>query len=183
MYEVRQAKNKRTAIVVLLIALAMFGFGFAMVPLYNTLCKVLGIDETSLREADTFNSDTLFVDKSRVINMEFTAHNHGNIRWHFQPVAHKLRVYPGEVKQITYFAKNNEGRTMTVQAIPSITPAFAAKYFKKVACFCFEKQTLEKGRSKDLPLLFYIDPKLPKDIKTISLSYTLFDVTKTEEKS
>lgn len=168
-------KHSKLITLLILLTVGMFAFGFALIPMYNALCKVWGINGKTNATAITANSAQ--IDTSREITIEFLATNNGSLTWTFHPTVTKIRLHPGEMKKITYFARNNTNETMTVQAIPSVTPGLAAKYLKKTECFCFNQQTLAAKAEMDMPILFHLDPELPKDIKTITLAYTLFDVT------
>jgi len=155
----------------------MFAFGFALVPIYNSLCKTLGINGKTNAQAIAYDSEHTAVDKRRVVEVEFVATNNGQVPWVFKPSVKRIKVHPGEVARLSFYAENRTNRTMTVQAIPSVTPGIAAKYLKKTECFCFAKQTLNGHEAMDMPLLFHLDADLPKKISTLTLSYTLFDVT------
>lgn len=159
------------------IAAGMFGFGFLLVPIYNSLCKNLGINGKTNPEAIAYNASHAKVDQSREISVEFVATNNAGVPWDFYPKISKITVHPGEIARLAFYAENKTNRRMTVQAIPSVTPGLAAKYLKKTECFCFEHQTLDGHEGMNMPLLFHIDADLPDQIKTITLSYTLFDVT------
>jgi len=172
-----QKSHRRLVGVLILLVVGMFGFGFALVPLYNSLCKALGINGKTNTVAVAYDSSKAKVDKNRWISVEFVAQNSGSVPWEFYPKTPKVRVHPGDVAKLSFYAENKSGRTMTVQAIPSVTPGIAAKYLKKTECFCFEQQTLHSHEAMNMPLLFHIDPELPENVKTITLSYTLFDVT------
>ncbi len=172
--------NARLFGILLVVSVAMFGFGFALVPIYNSLCKVLSINGKTNPEAIAYKEDTVIA-KDRTITVEFIATNHSGIPWDFYPSTRKVKVHPGEIAKLSFYAENKTGRTMTVQAIPSVTPGIAAKYLKKTECFCFEQQTLNGHEAMNMPLLFHVDAELPKKIKTITLSYTLFDVTGRKE--
>ena len=154
----------------------MFGFGYALVPLYNVMCKQLGINGKTAGKV-VYDAASGYVDKQRVITLELLATNNDGLHWQFHPVQHKLRFHPGEQERIAFFAKNEDDHTMVVQAIPSVTPGEAARYLKKTECFCFTQQTLKSHESMQMPIVFHIDPDLPKHITTVTLSYTLFDVT------
>jgi len=173
-------KKKRSYNVPLLLtgmAVAMFAFGFALVPIYNSLCKNLGINgKVELKPVD-FDASKTTVAYDREVLVEFVATNSSGVPWAFYPKTPKLKVHPGEIARLAFYAENKTNHRMTVQAIPSITPGIAAKYLKKTECFCFEKQTLEGHEGMNMPLLFHLDPDLPKQVKTITLAYTLFDVT------
>ena len=126
--------HKRIVIVLSLIVIAMFGFGYALVPLYNVLCQAWGING---KTSDTAVNSTALVDPSRTITVQFLATNNANLPWEFRPTVKKIELHPGENAKVTYFAKNNSNTTMTVQAVPSVTPSLAAAHLKKTECFCF----------------------------------------------
>jgi len=156
----------------------MFGFGYALVPLYRAVCTALGINVLSLSERqhavraeDVKNTQ---IDYSRTISVEFDANARGP--WDFKPAVSHLEVHPGELTTVMYEFRNIQGRTMSAQAIPSYAPKQATAHFNKLECFCFNEYTLAAGESKQWPVVFVIDPKLPKDVKTITLSYTFFEV-------
>ncbi|NKB46485.1 MAG: cytochrome c oxidase assembly protein [Legionellales bacterium] len=165
------------------LVVVMFGFAFALVPLYNTLCQVLSINGKTNNQAYELTADHQYIDQSREVTVEFVAYNRNNLRWDFEPMVTRFRLHPGEMRQLAFYARNNSDQTMTVQAIPSVSPGLAAKYLKKTECFCFEQQTLESGEAMEMPLMFHLDPDLPKDIHTLTLSYSLFDVTGRRSKS
>lgn len=168
--------SRRLMIILLLAAVAMFGFGYALVPLYDVLCKNLGFNGKTDGMASGLAS-VAAIDRSRVITVQFLATNNANLPWKFYPYRRSIEVHPGENAKVAYYAKNLSGQTMTVQAIPSVSPGLAAKYLKKTECFCFAQQTLPSGESMDMPLLFHLERDLPKDVHTVTLAYTLFDVT------
>jgi len=164
------------------IAAAMFGFGYALVPVYRTICSALGINVLSLAEQQTTaarsgqRSDVrnTQVDLTRSITVEFDANARGP--WDFKPGARSVQVHPGEIASVMYEFRNRQNRTMVAQAIPSYAPNQAMAYFNKIECFCFSEHRLAPGESKQWPVVFVIDPKLPRDVKTITLSYTFFEV-------
>lgn len=156
--------------------LFMFGFAYMLVPLYTLVCKQLGINGRTTNTPTVLPS-SIKVDPTRSIDVSFTATVHGNLGFVFKPLIRHVTVHPGEVKLVYYYAQNNSGKPLTVQAIPSITPDYTAKYFKKTQCFCFTQQYFFAGEKADMPVYFYIDPKLPKKTQAITLSYTLFDVS------
>lgn len=176
----RFKRIKRLTIILLLVAVSMFGFGYALVPLYNVLCKQLGINGKTSSEASTAITA---VDVTRTITVQFLATNNANLPWQFHPNQASVEIHPGENTRVSYYAKNESGKTMVVQAIPSVSPGIAAKYLKKTECFCFRQQTLDSQASLDMPLLFHIDRDLPKNINTVTLAYTLFDVTNMKKKA
>ena len=159
------------------IVLAMFAFGFLLVPIYNRLCKSLGINGKTNPEAIAYDATHAKISKNREVVVEFVATNNKGIPWAFYPNVHKLKVHPGELARLSFYAENTTNHRMTVQAIPSVTPGIAAKYLKKTECFCFTQQTLGAHEAMDMPLLFHLDTDLPANVKTITLAYALFDVT------
>lgn len=167
-------KNKKTLIILVSTALAMFFFGFALVPLYQVFCKVTGLNGRIFASADSTSIKN--VDYTRTINIIFIANKNENLPWDFYPLISEIKIHPGEVKKIFYYAKNPTPRTMTIQAIPSTSPGIASKYLSKTECFCFTQQTFSPQQVLKMPVIFTVDRDLPKDIHTIALSYTLFDV-------
>jgi len=157
----------------------MFGFGYALVPVYRSICNALGINVLSLSEqavpgnSSNYKGNTQ-VDLARTITVEFDANARGV--WDFKPAKRSVDVHPGELTTVMYEFKNIQPRTMAAQAIPSYAPKQASPYFTKLECFCFNEYTLKAGESKQWPVVFVIDPKLPKDVRTITLSYTFFEV-------
>lgn len=173
------ADNRRMVGKLAVVALLMFGFGYALVPMYRAICTALGINVLSLSEqalpgnskATPTNTQ---VDTTRTITVEFDANARGP--WDFKPAKRYVDVHPGELTTVMYEFKNIQNRTMAAQAIPSYAPKQAMPHFNKLECFCFNEYTLKPGESKQWPVVFVIDPKLPKDVKTITLSYTFFEV-------
>ena len=176
--------NLRMVGKLLVIAALMFGFGYALVPLYKAICTALGINVLSVAERNQPGLQNRFgpgakagntqVDRSRSITIEFDANARGP--WEFKPAMGSLQVHPGEMATVMYQFRNKQNRTMSAQAIPSYAPKQAMPYFNKLECFCFNEYTLKPGESKEWPVVFVIDPKLPKDVTTITLSYTFFEV-------
>lgn len=157
----------------------MFAFGYALVPLYKAICEMTGLNVLAWNEKVVAGSKpTTFantqVDTSRTITVEFDANARGP--WEFKPAQRSLQVHPGELTTVVYEFQNVQGRRMSAQAIPSYAPQQAASYFNKIECFCFNQYTLEPGEKKSWPVAFVIDPKLSRDVKTITLSYTFFEV-------
>lgn len=169
-----KTSNKKIFILLCFTTLGMFGFGFAMIPLYNVLCKNLGINGKTDKNAYLASNE---VDLSRSIRVEFTTNNNNYLPWNFYPRLQHIQLHPGENILVYFSAKNNSDHPMTVQAIPSVSPGLAARYLKKTECFCFTQQTFNPGQHRDMPVLFHIDRHLPKNINTITLAYTLFDTT------
>lgn len=168
--------HRKLVVKLFIIVIGMFGFGFALVPIYNSLCQALGINGKTNNQAIAYNVNTV-VTKNREVTVEFVATKNSNIPWEFYPKTTKIKVHPGEIAKLAFYAENQSNMTMTVQAIPSVTPAIAAKYLKKTECFCFTQQTLNGHEAMNMPLLFHLDSDLPANIKTLTLSYALFDVT------
>lgn len=162
------------------ITAGMFGFGYALVPIYKHICELTGVNILALTEngtpglssrAEVANTQ---VDTTRVITVEFDANSRGP--WDFKPEKRSLQVHPGELTTVMYEFQNIQNRTMAAQAIPSYAPKQATAYFKKLECFCFNQYTLAPGEKKQWPVVFVIDPKLSRDVSTITLSYTFFEV-------
>ena len=169
----RRQANQRVVKRLGIAALLMFGFGFAMVPLYDVFCDITGINgKTGRIELEEALSQK--VDEKRLVTVEFLATVHSDLPWEFRPVVRKIQVHPGEVTEVNYFASNKTDALVVGQAVPSVAPGLAAKYFNKTECFCFTRQALGPGESKDMPLRFVVDPELPEEIRTVSLSYTFY---------
>ena len=175
-----QRDNRALLTKLAVVAVLMFGFGYALVPLYKSICEALGINVLSLSErqvsgigkpADGRNTQ---VDRSRTITIEFDANARGP--FDFKPAQRSLEVHPGELVTVMYEFRNTQNRTLAAQAIPSYAPKQATAYFNKLDCFCFNEYTLAPGQSKQWPVVFVIDPRLPRDVTTITLSYTFFEV-------
>jgi cytochrome c oxidase assembly protein subunit 11 len=159
----------------LVVALGMFGFGFALVPFYNKICEVAGLRtlwQPGEVEAGGVNTQ---VDLTRTVTVEFDS-NTRMLPWRFKPMASSVEVHPGELTQIVYEVRNTLAEPVTGQAVPSYAPRLAVQYFRKLECFCFTQQTLAAGEVRQMPVVFVIDPNLPKDVNTITLSYTFFRV-------
>jgi cytochrome c oxidase assembly protein subunit 11 len=157
---------------------AMFAFGYALVPIYKSICDALGINVLSKAERLAVGQDgksvNTQIDRTRTITVEFDANARGP--WDFKPALRSLTVHPGEMATVMYEFRNRQDRAMAAQAIPSYAPKQATAHFNKLECFCFNEYTLAPGESKQWPVVFVIDPKLPKDVTTITLSYTFFEV-------
>jgi len=168
-----QRENLHMAGKLVVVVALMGGFGYAMVPLYRSMCVALGINQLTQAERKEAVAN-MQVDKSRLVTVEFDANVHGP--WEFKPAVSHLTVHPGEMTTVMYEFRNTQARTMSAQAIPSYAPRQAEAHFNKVECFCFNEYTLEPGESKQWPVIFVVDGKLPKDVKTITLSYTFVEV-------
>jgi cytochrome c oxidase assembly protein subunit 11 len=169
------AENRAVLRKLLVVSVLMFGFGWALIPIYRKICEITGINLITSRdpavEARVRNTQ---VDKSRSIVVEFDANRHGP--WRFKPQVNHMTVHPGELVQVEYDLVNLEARPMAGQAIPSYAPQHSARYFQKLECFCFKQQVLAAGETRRFPVVFFIDPDLPKDVTQITLSYTFFEV-------
>jgi cytochrome c oxidase assembly protein subunit 11 len=165
------AGNRALFVKLGVIVVIMFAFGYALVPFYEKICQVTGMRDVA-RADEVQNTQ---VDVTRSVRIEFDS-NVRKLPWEFRPLETIVGVHPGELRQVTYEIVNTTGRDMTGQAIPSYGPPEAARYFKKLECFCFTKQTLKAGEKRQMPVVFVVDPALPKDIPVITLSYTFFEV-------
>jgi cytochrome c oxidase assembly protein subunit 11 len=176
------ADNRRMLGKLVVVTAAMFGFGYALVPMYRSICEALGINVLSLSEqriatgnwSGRASAGNTQVDSTRLITVEFDANARGP--WDFKPAQRTVQVHPGQLMTVEYEFRNVQNRTMAAQAIPSYAPRQASPHFNKLECFCFSEWTLAPGESKRWPVSFVIDPKLPKDVTTITLSYTFFEV-------
>ena len=171
--------NRNMLFALTLVAIAMGGFGYAMVPLYKSICEALGVNVIARGDVGAAYGTrpgevNTQVDPTRDITVEFDANARGP--WEFHPEQNAVIVHPGQLTTVMYEFRNTQPRTMTAQAIPSYAPGVAQSHFTKVECFCFNQQTLAPGESRRWPVIFYVDSKLPRDVKTITLSYTFFEV-------
>ena len=166
----------RTVAKLCLMVCGMFAFGFALVPLYDLFCEVTGL---SGRTGDRYVYDAASMqkDSSRLVKINFVTNTNDGMSWEFWAESGGVRVHPGEVKEVKFYVRNPTNRRMVGQAIPSVVPGRAAQYFHKTECFCFNNQVLEPGETMEMPMRFIVDPDLPKNVPTVSLSYALFDVT------
>ncbi|GAB3540257.1 cytochrome c oxidase assembly protein [Noviherbaspirillum agri] len=159
----------------LVIAVMMFGFGYALVPIYKKICEITGVNLLTQKDATVQEVGNTQIDKTRTVTIEFDATAQGP--WRFRPTVSSMQVHPGEMTQVVYEVVNTQPRAIDAQAIPSYAPQQAEAHFKKMECFCFQQQTLGPNQAKQMPVVFYIDPALPKDVKTITLSYTFFEIS------
>jgi len=164
--------NQQTLVKLLVVAVAMFGFGYAMVPFYRAICDALGLN--SVVKADAVANSQ--VDAGRLLTVEFDANLRSNLPWTFTPLEKSVRVHPGALTQVEFEVRNRSDRPVTGQAIPSFGPQVAGRYFKKLDCFCFTQQTLAPGEVRRMPVAFVIERELPQDVGTVTLSYTFFEV-------
>jgi len=168
--------HSRLTAKLLLGAVVMFGFGFALVPLYNVFCEITGLNgKTGGQYA--YEAAQVEVDENRLVTIQFRATNNAGMSWQFEPAVREIQVHPGELTEVSFYARNPSADAMVGQAVPSVSPFRAADYLHKTECFCFNQQTLAAGQEIDMPLLFFIDQDIPEDVTKLTLSYTLFDVT------
>ncbi len=176
MFRISKNPTVDTVVKLVTVAVAMFAFVFVvLVPLYNVLCTALGINGRGAGEA--YTSVQARVDTDRTVTVQFIATNNDGMPWEFNASQTAVKVHPGATNNTVFFARNPTHKAMVAQAIPSFSPPRAAEYFHKTECFCFHQQPLDGDTSAELPLQFIVDLDLPDDIRTITLSYTLFDVT------
>lgn len=175
----QQVNTTKTVKKLVLVVFAMFGFGFALVPLYDVFCDITGLNGKTSTTAARVNEDG--VDESRTITVQFISRTAKGIPWQFEPMINEVKVHPGEMKLVKFYAKNESLKDIVGQAVPSVSPGQAAIYFQKIECFCFNSQPLKASEDVEMALQFYVDAELPKDISTITLSYTLYDITSSVE--
>ena len=168
----KSVNNSKGIKPLLFIVVGMFGFGFAMVPLYNIFCDVTGLNGKTGDQVTL--SKEMQVDTSREIVIEFVASLNESMPWEFEPMTRSIKVHPGQPTRIDYVARNKTKKTIIGQAVPSVAPGLAAQYFQKTECFCFTEQELKAGEEKEMPVIFVVDPELPEDIGVLTLSYTFF---------
>lgn len=159
------------------LVLGMFAFAYAMIPLYNTLCDITGLNGKTGARVRMTQMDQ--IDTTRSIRVNFMVTNNEQMPWEFKGPTQFVDVNPGEVKRVEFYAKNPTAINMVGQTIPSVSPGEAARYLKKTECFCFDKQPLLAGEEANMPMIFFIDPNIPREIEQLTLSYTLFDITGT----
>jgi cytochrome c oxidase assembly protein subunit 11 len=165
--------NRRLTKRLLLVTVAMFGFGFAMVPLYEVLCEVTGLNGRTGSQAAVLEPG-MAVDESRTVTVEFVASLNAGAPWEFAPQVTRMTVHPGQFYQTNFHAQNLTGQTLAGQAVPSVAPGPAARHFQKIECFCFTRQVFQPGEGRDMPVIFRLDPDLAPDVRTVTLSYTFF---------
>ncbi len=170
-------RNRQSVQRIVLVVIAMFGFGYLLVPLYDVFCEITGLNGKTGRIAEAEVAASFRPDTSRTVTVQFVASNSADMPWDFRPGVATMEVHPGQIYATYFVAANRTSRRMVAQAIPSMAPTRASRYFNKTECFCFNQQPLEAGEEKQMPLRFIVDPRLPKDIKTLTLAYSLFDVT------
>lgn len=170
-----RSSTKRLVTRLLFTVVGMFGFGFAMVPLYDVICDITGLNGKTGDQVAAVEEPTQVGE--RVITVQFLAQNNAGMDWEFSANDALVKVHPGEVKLVSYHAKNGHDFAMTGQAIPSVAPNQAAQYLKKLECFCFQEQVLQPGEQVDMGIRFFIDENIPEHITKLTLSYSLFDIT------
>ena len=169
--------NRRLIQRLLLVVVAMFGFGFALVPIYEVMCQALGINGKTSGAA---YEGVQVENEARTVRVQFLATNSADMVWEFRAKNDELLVHPGAVNEMLFIASNPSNRVMTAQAVPSIAPSVAASYFHKTECFCFTQQVLQPGQRIEMPVRFIVDRDLPEDVHHLTLAYTLFDITATK---
>ena len=172
-----RAANRRLALKLAGVTLAMFAFGYALSPMYDVMCRALGLNgKTGRTDAQTVDAQP--VDMARTVTVEFTGLATSGLPWEFKPLTKKLELHPGETREVKYLVRNLAREEITGQAIPSVTPGESAPHFKKIECFCFTRQTLKPGETREMPVRFVVDAGLDKDVQTITLSYSFFNIDK-----
>jgi cytochrome c oxidase assembly protein subunit 11 len=158
------------------VAALMFGFGFALVPMYRVVCQLVNLNgkDNGLVTATTIHETP---DLSREVTVQFTTQVNGGRDWGFKPETSEIKVHPGELYTVNFTARNPDDQALVAQAVPSVTPWNAARYLKKTECFCFRQQPFKAGEQKSMPVRFMLERELPADVDTVTLSYTFFDVT------
>jgi cytochrome c oxidase assembly protein subunit 11 len=177
--QVQTQSNLLTMRKLAIVAAAMFGFGFALIPFYQKICEVTGVN--NVLKADLVENTQ--VDATRSVTIEFDSNLSGKLPWTFRPLQSNVRVHPGELTTVMYEIRNTSDRAVTGQAVPSYGPQLAVRYFKKLECFCFTQQTLQPGESRQMPVVFVIERGLPDDVNTITLSYSFFEIEGTAKKA
>lgn len=167
--------NTTTTLKLLGVVVGMFVFAvYVMPPMYNLFCEITGLNG---KTGGQYQATEIKIDTSRTITVQFVATNNESMSWGFKPMISSIKVHPGEEKEVRYLANNPTGDRMVAQAVPSLVPFNVVEYFHKTECFCFNQQILNAGESAELPLRFIVDQDIPKQVNTITLSYTIFDVT------
>jgi cytochrome c oxidase assembly protein subunit 11 len=166
--------NRSTLGKLVVVAVMMFGFGYALVPIYRQICEVLGVNVITQKGEFVEAPVNTQVDRTRTIVVELDGNAQGP--WRFRPTTRSIEVHPGELATVTYEVVNTQARAVKAQAIPSYAPQVVTPHFKKVECFCFQEQTLQANEARQMPVVFFIDPALPRDVKNITLSYTFFEI-------
>ena len=172
----RSQSNRRAALKLSLVVMAMFGFGYLLVPLYDVFCEITGLNgKTGRVEASSLEQQA---DLNRTVTVEFVSAVNGGARWEFRPSVYKMTIHPGQLYETTYTARNLSSSARVGQAVPSVAPNVASLHFNKTECFCFTNQHFEGNESREMPVRFIVSRELPAHVKTITLSYTFFDAAK-----
>ncbi|MEP7705640.1 cytochrome c oxidase assembly protein [Paraglaciecola sp. 25GB23A] len=171
-------QNKKLVVKLLAIVVGMFGFGFALVPLYEVFCDLTGLNGKTSDTAAVY--EMVDIDESRFVTVEFITRTNTGMAWQFNAQTQRVKVHPGQISQVNFTAKNPADHLIVGQAVPSVSPGPAAIYLNKTECFCFEQQILQAGEEVTMPMRFYVDPQIPKDITYFTVQYTLYDVTTAE---
>ncbi|MBL4631077.1 MAG: cytochrome c oxidase assembly protein [Paraglaciecola sp.] len=174
-----QTKNNKLVLKLAAIVVGMFGFGFALVPLYDVLCDALGINGKTSDIAALY--EAVEIDESRLITVDFITRVNSGMPWEFKAQTRQVKVHPGELTQVNFYVRNPAITAIVGQAVPSVSPGPAALYMNKTECFCFEQQTLQAGEEVLMPMKFYVDPQLPEDITYFTVQYTLYNVTPSDD--
>lgn len=174
-----QTKNNKLVLKLAAIVVGMFGFGFALVPLYDVLCDALGINGKTSDTAAVY--EVIEIDESRLITVDFITRINSGMPWEFRAETRQVKVHPGQLSQVNFYVRNPAKTDIVGQAVPSVSPGPAAIYMNKTECFCFEQQKLKAGEEVMMPMQFYVDPQLPDDITYFTVQYTLYNVTASED--
>jgi len=172
--QARQHSNQRLALRLGLVALFFVGFGFAMVPMYDVFCELTGLNGKTNATPMVADQNTQ-IDLTRTVKVEFLSQTMPGVGLQFKPEQFDIRVHPGEITRINYTVKNTSKKVFVGQAVPSITPAQATRYFEKLECFCFTQQTFQPGETRTMPVVFVVNPKMDRDLGTVTLSYAFFE--------
>ena len=171
----KSGDNKRLAFKLAIVPVLMFGFGYLLVPIYDVFCEITGINgKTGFVTDAEIRNET--VDSKRLVTVEFDTNINGELPWIFKPGVQKMKVHPGSMNKVVFYAENYSNQEITGQAVPSVAPAQASLFFNKTECFCFSRQTLAPGEGREMDVVFVVGADLPPDINTMTLSYTFFDI-------
>jgi len=175
--QAQQASSNHNKMVtkMVLVVIGMFGFGFALVPLYDVFCDITGINGKTNTEAAVY--EAVEIDTTRTITVDFITRTNSGMPWEFTAQTRKVKVHPGEMSEVAFYVRNPTSRDIIAQAVPSVSPGTASLYLNKTECFCFQHQPLKAGEEAIMPMVFYIDPQLPESITYFTLNYTLYDIT------
>ncbi len=173
--QINKSSNSKVVKKLVMLVFAMFGFGFALVPLYDVFCDITGLNGKTNDVGVAYTNDG--IDTSRTVKVQFITRMAKDIPWQFEPVVNEISVHPGEMKFVNFYAKNESQHDIVGQAVPSVSPGLAAGYFQKIECFCFTQQPLKSGEEVEMGLQFYVDLDLPAEINILTLSYTLYDIS------